>query len=212
MAERQEETLQENHIEVEKVQESAEQDAEESAALKERSRTESDGEGPGAEEPPQEESRAAPPEDGIPGKAGRSGTRKYVMAAIFLMCMLIGISGGLLIWKRYFSSPESVSPAAQGYSYDLKPFFVPLSKSGSKKFLRVTITLELPGRNSSQQIVKNIEEVRSSILKLLLNTPGHNDENAQWKDLLAAEITSALNLLAEGNVVKGVIFKDLLVI
>jgi len=212
MAERQEETLQENHIEVEKVNESAEQDAEESAALTERSRTESDGAGAEAEEPPQEESRAVPPEDGIPEKAGRSGTRKYVMAAILLRCMAIGVSGGLLLWKRYFSAPETVSPAAQGYAYDLKPFFVPLSKSGSKKFLRVTITLELPGRNSSQQIVKNIEEVRSNILKLLLNTPGHNDENTQWKDLLAAEIASTVNLLAERKIVKGVILKDLLVI
>jgi flagellar FliL protein len=212
MPEQQEETLQENHIEVEKVQESAEQDAEESAALTERSRTESDGEGVGTEEPPREEGRAAPPEDGIPGKAGRSGTRKYVMAAILLLCMVIGIGGGLFLWKRYFSAPVSIAPAAQGYAYDLKPFFVPLSKSGSKKFLRVTITLELPGRNSSQQIATNIEEVRSSILKLLLNASAHNDENTQWKDLLAAEIASAVNLLAAGKIVKGVVFKDLLVI
>jgi len=212
MAERQEETLKENHIEVEEVQERAEQDAKESAALKEKSDTELDAEGLGFEGPLQEESQGEPKKDSIRGEPGRSGKRKYVMALIFLLCLVIGISGGLLIWTQYFSSPESDSAASQGYSYGLKPFFVPLSKSGSKRFLRVTMAFELSGRDSTNQIVTHIEEVRSGILKILVTIPPKTAENPQGKDLLAAEIAAAVNLLVEGNIVKRVIVSDLLVI
>ena len=212
MAERQEETPIENHIEVEEVQASAEQDANESAALAERSRTEVDGEKPGFEGPLREESQIAPQEDSIREEPHRSGKRKYVMALIVLLCAVIGISGGLLIWKKYFSSPETSAAVPQGCSYGLKPFFVPLSKSGSKKFIRVTIALELSGRDSSKQIANHIEDVRSGILKILVNIPDNNLETTQWKDLLGAEIASAVNLLVEGNIVKEVIFNDLLVI
>jgi flagellar basal body-associated protein FliL len=207
MAERQEETLHENHIEVEEVQERAEEDAKESAALKESPRTPSDAEGPR-----QEESREEPKKDSIQGEPGRSGKKKYVMALILLLCVIIGISGGLLIRAQYFSSPESASAAPQEYLYGLKPFFVPLSKNGSKKFLRLTISLNLSGSNSTTQIVTHIEKVRSGIMNLLVNIPPKNVENPQWKDLLAAEIASAVNRLVEGNVVKGVIINDLLVV
>jgi flagellar FliL protein len=164
------------------------------------------------EGPLQEESQGEPKKDSMQGEPGLSGTRKYVMALIVVLCLLIGISGGLLIRTQYFSSPASDAAASRGYAYGLKPFFVPLSKAGSKKFLRVTIDLELSGSNSTKQIVTHIEAVRTSIMNILVTIPPNNIDKLQREGLLAEEIISVVNHLVEGNVVNGVIFKDLLVI
>jgi flagellar basal body-associated protein FliL len=212
MAERHEKTLTENRMEGEEVQERAEQDVKKSAALEERSDTAADAEAAKFEGPLQEESRGEPKQDSIQGKPGLSGTRKYAMALIVSLCLLIGISGGLLLRTQYFSAPESDSAAPRGYAYGLKPFFVPLSASGPKKFLRVTIDLELSGSNSTTQIVTHIEAVRTGIMKILVNIPPNNIDNLRREGLLAEEIISVVNHLVEGNVVNGVIFKDLLVI
>ena len=203
MAERPEENFKENLIEVDGAQKRAEQDAIKSAAHKETSRTELGVDGPLQEEPK---------EDAIRGNAGRSRKWKYITAFLLLLCLAIVVSGGLLMRTQYCSSPRTDSAATQEYLYGLKPFFVPLSKPESKKFLRMTIALELSGKNAPKQIATHAEEVRTSILKTLVSIPPRDMEIKQVEDLLSEQIISAINLLIEGNIVKGVIFNDLQVV
>ncbi|MCK5256026.1 MAG: hypothetical protein KAQ81_08395 [Deltaproteobacteria bacterium] len=97
------------------------------------------------------------------------GKKEYSMIGISLLLVLIVTISGVFIWARYFSSDNEeilAVNAPQGVVYELKPFFLPLkTKAKSKKFMRMTLILELYDESSDRQIKKRIEEVRTESLK-----------------------------------------------
>jgi len=120
----------------------------------------------------------------------------------------------VFIWARYFASDdgkEADLSAIQGPVYELKPFFIPLnSKAESKNFMRLTMVLELCDESDNKQILKQIEQIRSNVFKILINV---SPAKIQWeRRVLAEEILSTINLLIEKEIVKRVFFKDVLVI
>jgi flagellar basal body-associated protein FliL len=180
-----------------------------------RSSTELDSEGLGTEEileaDAAEEKTDDTQKETSQKKKGRK--REYVLMSVSLLLVVIVISGGAFIWARYFASNEGLAlNSSRGYEYELKPFFVPLAKAESRKFLRVNMIIELPDKRSSKQIAKRIKEVRGSILSILINAPPKNIESSQGKEVLAEEITSTINLLLGEEVVKGVFFNEALVV
>ena len=122
----------------------------------------------------------------------------------------------MFIWTNYFAPDDGKGLALgvpQGPVYELKPFFVPLNlNAGSKKFMRLTLVLELSDESSYKQIKKRIEEIRSNIFKILVNSSPKNIENTKGKEVLAEKIISIINLLLAENTVKKVFFKEVLVI
>jgi len=146
----------------------------------------------------------------------RISKREYILTIFTVLLLLIMICGGMLMLARYFASDGEKGLALdvpQGPVYELKPFFVPLNlKDGSKKFMRLTLVLELSDESSYKQITKRIEGVRSNIFKILFNFSPKNIENTQGREVLAEKIISILNLLLAENIVKKVFFKDVVVI
>jgi len=144
------------------------------------------------------------------------GKKEYIMIGISLLLVLIVVSGAVFIWARYFSSDNEkilALNAPQGAVYELKPFFVPLNtKAKSKKFMRMTLILELYDESSDRQIKKRIEEVRNRVFKVLTNVSPTNIENNRGKKLLSEEIISIINLVLAGKVIKNVYFRDVVVI
>lgn len=144
------------------------------------------------------------------------GKKEYIMIGITLLLVLIMVSGAVFIWARYFSSDNEkilALNAPQGAVYELKPFFVPLNtKAKSKKFMRMTLILELYNESSDRQIKKRIEGVRNRVFKVLTNVSPTNIENNQGKKLLSEEIISIINLVLAGKVIKNVYFRDVVVI
>ena len=76
----------------------------------------------------------------------------------------------------------------------------------------MTLVLELSDESSYKQIKKRIEEIRSNIFKILVNSSPKNIENTKGKEVLAEKIISIINLLLAENTVKKVFFKEVLVI
>jgi len=142
--------------------------------------------------------------------------KEYIMIGISLLLGLIMVSGVVFIWARYFSSENEKNLALNtplGAVYELKPFFVPLNTSAKpKKFMRLTLILELYDGSSDRQIKKRIEEVRNRVYKTLTNVSPTNIENNRGKKLLAEEIISIINLVLSGKVIKNVYFRDVVVI
>ena len=142
--------------------------------------------------------------------------RKYSMVGISLLLVLIVVSGAVFIWARYFSSDSEKNLALDvplGAVYELKPFFVSLNTSAkSKKFMKITLILELYDGSADRQIKKRIEEVRSRVFGTLTGVSPSNIENNRGKKLLAEEIISIINLVLAGKVIKNVYFKDVVVI
>jgi len=146
----------------------------------------------------------------------RTSKREYILTIFTVLLLLLMICGGVLISTRYFTSDDRKGLALdvlQEPVYELKPFFVPLNlKARSKKFMRLTLVLELSDESAYKKITKRIEEVRSNIFKILFNFSPKNIENAQGKEILAEKIISILNLLLAEDSVKKVLFKDVVVI
>jgi flagellar basal body-associated protein FliL len=144
------------------------------------------------------------------------GKKEYSMIGISLLLVLIVTISGVFIWARYFSSDNEeilALNAPQGVVYELKPFFLPLkTKAKSKKFMRMTLILELYDESSDRQIKKRIEEVRNRVFKVLTNVSPTNIENNRGKKLLSEEIISIINLVLAGKVIKNVYFRDIVVI
>ncbi len=144
------------------------------------------------------------------------GKKEYSMIGISLLLVLIVTISGVFIWARYFSSDNEeilAVNAPQGVVYELKPFFLPLkTKAKSKKFMRMTLILELYDESSDRQIKKRIEEVRNRVFKVLTNVSPTNIENNRGKKLLSEEIISIVNLVLAGKVIKNVYFRDIVVI
>lgn len=185
---------------------------------KKRSKTELDAEDLDAAKIPQEVGEEDETADKQKEKfqKKRTSKREYLLTIFTVLLLLIMICGGVLILTRYFASDDGKGLALdvpQGPVYELKPFFVPLNlKAGAKKFMRLTLVLELSDESSYKQITKRIEEVRSNIFKILFNFSPKNIENSQGKEILAEKIISIINLLVAENIVKKVFLKDVLVI
>lgn len=190
----------------------------ESADEKDRSKSELDVEGLDTEEIVAKEAEKDKETDEpkeTPQKKG-VGKEEYILIGISLLLVLIVVSSSVFIWARYFSSENEKNLALDaplGAVYELKPFFVPLNTSAkSKKFMRLTLILELYDGSSDRQIKKRIEEVRNRVFKTLTNVSPTNIENNRGKKLLAEEIISIINLVLSGKVIKNVYFRDIVVI
>lgn len=172
---------------------------------KKRSKTELDLEGIDTEEVPQEEKF----------QKKRISKREYILVVFAVLLILIMASGSVFIWARYFASDEEglALSVPQGPVYELKPFLVPLNtKAESKKFMRLTLVLELDDESSYKKITKRIEEVRGNVFKILVKVSPKKIEYPDEKKALAEKIISTINLLLAKNTVKNVLFKDMLVI
>jgi flagellar basal body-associated protein FliL len=188
------------------------------AGDKERSSTALDTEGLDREEISPEddtgEEEAKKQEEGSQKKG--IGKREYLAIGISLLLVLIVMSSSVFIWARYFASDDEkvLTPSVpQGPVYELKPFFVPFkSNSKSKGFVRLNLTLELYERSSEKKIKKRIEEVRSRVFRILVNTSSKNIENNQGKRILSEEIVSTINLVLAEKVVKKVYIRDVVLI
>ena len=186
---------------------------EEGGATEERSKTELDVESLDLEESPQE---VAADESKEKVQVKRKNKREWVLTFFSLLVILLMVIGGVFIWARYFASDDGKRLALNtplGVVYELEPFFVPLnSNAESGKFLRATMVLELFNESSYEQVESRIEEVRSNIFKILVNTSPKNVGNTKGKKVLAERIVSTSNHLLGEKVVKRIFFKDVLVI
>jgi len=184
---------------------------------KKRSKTELDLEGIDLSEAPQEggekDETADKQEEKFQKK--RISKREYILVVFAVLLILIMASGSVFIWARYFASDEEglALSVPQGPVYELKPFLVPLNtKAESKKFMRLTLVLELDDESSYKKITKRIEEVRGNVFKILVKVSPKKIEYPDEKKDLAEKIISTINLLLAKNTVRNVFFKDMLVI
>jgi flagellar basal body-associated protein FliL len=197
-----------------------EQEGEEGAAGgdKKRSKTELDLEDLGTEEVSQEDVGKDEAADKQEEKIQKRGVdkRELILTIFAVLLLLVMISGSVLIWARYFTSDDGKGLALsvpQGPVYELKPFFVSLNPDAKpKNFIRLTLVLELCDEYSYKQVTKRIEEVRSNIFKILLNTSPKNVENSKGQKELAGKIISIVNLLLAEKIVEKVFFKSVVVI
>ena len=145
-------------------------------------------------------------------KKSSMNTGEYLLIALAVLLIVIVIGGGMFIWARYGTSDgakEAALAGAQGPLYQLNPFFVPLkAQAGAEKLLRVTISLELSGERSSQEVIKQIREIRGMLLQTLLSAVPKDFEYTHGKKALMDRMRTSINHFLGKELVQGIRFTN----
>ena len=146
------------------------------------------------------------------GKKSTMSTGEYLLITLAVLLIVIVIGGGMFIWARYGTidgEQEASLDRAQRPLYQLNPFFVPLkAQAGVEKFLRVTISLELSGEGSSQVVVKQMEQIRGTLLQTLLSAVPKDFEYPHGKKALMDRMRTSVNHFLGKDLVQGIRFTN----
>lgn len=145
------------------------------------------------------------------------------------MVFMLGLGGGLFMMWNKLSAMETQSrrttgdgePADRdtpvsvekvlGPIFPLDTFIVNLADKGGKRYLRITIDLELDGEELESEIVKRLPQVRDSILTILPTKRFEDISTAKGKAALRDQMLERINgLLARGRIT-NIYFKEFVV-
>ena len=150
------------------------------------------------------------------------------------MGMIIGIIVGLLVlggggyyaYITYFqekpaeevpvegeegAAEEAKEDVNLGVMFPLDPFIVNLAGSEGKRFLKVTISLELSTPAVHAELKENIQKITDSILVLLSSKSFENVYSVQGKFKLKDEVTTRVNRFLVVGHVKEAYFTEFII-
>ena len=140
-----------------------------------------------------------------------------------MMVFVLGLGGGLfMMWNKLSAmETQAQSPSDQDASipveellgpiYPLDTFIVNLADKGGKRYLRITIDLELDGEELESEITKRLPQVRDSILTILPTKRFEDISSAKGKTALRDQMLERINgMLARGQIT-NIYFKEFVV-
>ena len=145
-------------------------------------------------------------------------TRKKLI--IFIIIPLIFVSVGavfFVVWNKtsFFSSqtekvPENNSEVIRSV-YSLDTFIVNLADKGGRRFLRVTMDLELKDESLSGEIDKRLSQIRDSILMIIPTKRFEDINSVEGKIALSDEIMTKLNSFLKDGSITNIYFVDFVI-
>ena len=151
-------------------------------------------------------------------------SNKILMILIgVIMLFMLGLGGGLfMMWNKLSametqaqvtSDSETSVPVEKllGPIFPLETFIVNLADKGGKRYLRVTIDLELDSEELEGEVAKRLPQVRDSILTILPSKRFEDISSVQGKTALRDQILERINgMLARGQIT-NIYFKEFVV-
>jgi flagellar FliL protein len=142
-----------------------------------------------------------------------------------LVVLMLGMGGGLfLMWNKLSAitiqvnantgEPSSQGTAAEaplGPIYALDTFIVNLADQGGKRYLRVSMDLELGNPEMESQIEKRLPQIRNSILMILPSKRFDEISSVAGKTALRDEVLAALNEFLTSGKITNIFFKEFVV-
>ncbi len=98
-----------------------------------------------------------------------------------------------------------------GPVYNLETFIVNLADPGSKRYLRVTMSLEVDKEDVETEIKKRLPQVKHKILMILPTKKVADIQSVDGKKALMAEIQNELNGLLKNGHVTNIYFTEFVV-
>ncbi len=142
-----------------------------------------------------------------------------------IMVLMMGMGGGLfLMWNKLStislqanthagvqSGKRATVEQPLGPIYALETFIVNLADKGGKRYLRVSIDLELGNPELEGELIKRLPQVRDSVLMILPSKRFDDISSADGKIALREEILETLNgFLTQGQITR-IYFKEFVV-
>jgi flagellar protein FliL len=150
-----------------------------------------------------------------------------MIAAVAVIVLAIIGGGFFLLWQKLsaLDSLKTGDPAkasekkdekkddhgGMGPIFSLDSFIVNLSDQGGKRYLRITMGLELGDPKSVEEMTKRLPQIRDSILMTLPSRKVDELQTTEGKNALRSEIISKLNELFAKEIVKKIYFTEFVI-
>jgi flagellar FliL protein len=146
-----------------------------------------------------------------------------------VMVLMLGLGGGLfMMWNKLSAmetrSQSTAEDAEQGDQdssvpiekllgpiFSLDTFIVNLADEGGKRYLRMTIDLELDSEELESEVNKRLPQVRDSILTILPTKRFDDISSAKGKTALRDQMLERINGLLTRGRVTNIYFKEFVV-
>jgi flagellar FliL protein len=160
--------------------------------------------------------------------AGEQDTKKRttrkVIILISILVIFIGLAlGGYLVWSKYIvpaigiggeisKVEKRVEPKNEiGTMFPLQPFIVNLADSSGKRFLKITMELELSDEALGEEMKVRLPQIKDSILLLLSSKDFDDIYTVGGKIKLREEIIIRVNTFLKHGIVKNVYFTEFVI-
>ena len=150
----------------------------------------------------------------------KKSSLKFILILLVLLLALGG--GGFFAYTKYFKkdaeTEENVEEGAVeetapdlGVMFPLDPFIVNLAGSKGKRFLKVTVSLELSAPEVHAEIKENLQKITDSILVLLSSKTFEDVYSVQGKFKLKDEIATRVNRFLVRGHIKDAYFTEFII-
>ena len=143
------------------------------------------------------------------------GKKSFLIKIIILTVLLGFLGGGGYVGYAKFIKPPPPEVAQQqpeqAVAHEMGTFLVNLSDPGGKRYLKVTMQLELTNQPVSQELGKRNVEMRDMVLMLLSSKEYNEIGNANGKIILKRELLTRLNKALRDGQVKEIYFTEFLI-
>ena len=156
-------------------------------------------------------------------------SNKIMIIIIGVMVLMIGMMGAgfFILWQKMSQTVahvETVAGVAKPEDkkvedakpvimpvYKLETMIVNLADKGGKRYLRVTMELELSGNDLSKEIQQRLPQVRDSILMILPTKEYAQISTSEGKTELRDEIITKLNEFLRSGTINTIYFTEFVV-
>ncbi|MEJ2038385.1 MAG: flagellar basal body-associated FliL family protein [Desulfosarcinaceae bacterium] len=157
-------------------------------------------------------------------------SKKLLIIIIAVVLLVMGIIGGgfFLLWTKMAATmaqvqnPQEEKQAAQeevkpeemvtiGPIYKLDTMIVNLADQGGKRYLRITMELELSAPELVEEIDKRLPQLRDAILMILPTKTYAEISTTEGKIALRDELMAKLNSFLKTGTVKTIYFSEFVV-
>jgi flagellar FliL protein len=161
-------------------------------------------------------------------KKGKSFVKIIIIVFVILILLAALGVGGLIAWKKYIAPAIGMAPheggaaakkekeeegvvAHLGPMFPLEPFIVNLAEPGGKRFIKITMEMELGGKELEEEFKNKLPQFKDHIITVLSSKTMDEVITAEGKFKLKEEIMARVNQNLKSGVVKNVFFTEFVV-
>lgn len=144
-----------------------------------------------------------------------------IIVAVFLLMMGMMGAGFFILWSKMDTSSqqeeieqegvEEVLENSIGPLFSLKTFIVNLADHGGKRYLRISMDLELTDDEIREELEKRLPQIRDNIFTLIPSKTFTELNCAEGKTVLRDEIIARLNDMMMKDSIKNIYFTEFVI-
>lgn len=145
-------------------------------------------------------------------------TRKMLVLFIILPAIIASIiAATFVVWNKISSKEPGTEEVAEENIekiisiYSLDTFIVNLADKGGRRFLRVTMDLELKDESLAGEIDKRLSQIRDSILMIIPTKRFEDINSVEGKIALSDEIMTKLNSFLKDGSITNIYFVEFVI-